>query len=68
MTCSGNLRDILSLHNIGFHFRSAAETIPQAPAASADLDRDCGGPDGAGSSKRNPSALPSQGRPTASGN
>lgn len=37
--------------------RLAAEAIPQAATASADLDRDCDRPDGAGSSEGDTSAL-----------
>lgn len=48
--------------------RPAAEAIPQALAAPADLDRDCDGPDSVGSSKGNASVVPPQGRPVASRN
>lgn len=46
--------------------RPAAEALPQAPAAPANLDRDCDGPDGAGPSEGDTTALPSKGRPLAS--
>lgn len=46
--------------------RPAAEALPQAPAAPADLDRDSHRLDGVGPSKGNASVVPPQGRPAAS--
>ena len=48
-----------------FLYRSPAEALPQAPAAPADLERDCDGPDGSGSAEGAPSALPQERRPSA---
>lgn len=46
--------------------RPAAEALPQAPAAPADLDRDSHRLDGVGPSKGNASVVPPQGCPAAS--